>query len=191
VLTVIKFKGDVRQNIADSATDMYEGLLHMVALDYIPGADETMLYCFNMELAKIEQLFCKGDWFWKHAEMLDNTTNPTDKNLNSLLEFIEVFRITKPKVNYTPQELKDRTVKKYSIYLESCHSGINLSSSEDFDSLDELKESLKNEHRAKRLIPVHYTPWDSKVVYDENSCEVDNLTLLYLYQYRCFETGIR
>jgi hypothetical protein len=181
----IKFNGDVRQNIADSASDHYEGLIYMVLLEYIPEADVTMIYCFDITLEQIKELFCMGDWFWNHAEMQTRTTEPLDENLNSLLDFKEVTRTFYPSDKYSVLEPKVITLKKYSIRLERMYPRISFP--EDFDSLDELKENLKNKYQAKRLIPIKYTPWDSINFYEKQSCEVDNPTLLYLYRHSPFE----
>jgi hypothetical protein len=57
-----------------------------------------------------------------------------------------------------------------------------------------IKEAEKNKgelfslfKKAKRLVPVSYTPWDSKESYEKEARAVDDLTLLYLYEYHTFE----
>ncbi len=214
---VIKFCGDARQKIADSASDRYEGLLHQVAMEYIPRFDATLVYCFGMDKKSIKELFCVGDWFWNNAEipgwaeepLFDATkktyyyTKPYSEfhgsyylspnknkeavkileNINSLLDFRDI-RITWNRQGGSGlQEHRERKVKKFSIRIdEGMFSG-----SEDFDSIDELKEKLKTQYKAKRLVPVSYTPWDSKECHEKEAVMVDDLTLLYIYEYQIFE----
>lgn len=60
---VIKFCGDARQKIADSASGHYQGLIYQVAMEYIPRFNATLVYCFGMDKESIKKLFCIGDWF--------------------------------------------------------------------------------------------------------------------------------
>lgn len=90
------------------------------------------------------------------------------ENMNSLLEFINNQKSKR---------------KKFSIRIdEGMFSG-----PEDFESIDELKEKLKNNYKAKWLVPVSYTPWDSTERHEKEARAVDDLTLLYLYEYHTFE----
>ena len=56
-------------------------------------------------------------------------------------------------------------------------------------TLEELKEVLANKYRAKQLIPIVYTPWDSKDIKIKQACKLENLTMLYLYENQEFEVS--
>lgn len=215
-------------------------MLYTVALEYIPGVDVTLLYCFNMDLIDFKKLFCVGDWFWENAiipawatkplknvinqdyyyiannrnstnesnsggsltkQILaqlnikgdDNSISPeyyylscyqTDgikifENLNGLLHFRDIVKTWKLGEKYREWKLKEFCIR--------IDTGI-ISGIEEFDSIDELKDLLKTKYNAKRLVPLKYTPWDDKDFDEKNSREVDNLTLLYLYEYHTFAT---
>lgn len=214
---VIKFRGEARKNIAKSASEYYEGLLHQVLVEYLPAADVTLLYCFNMEMKEIKQLFSLGDWFWQNAVIPDWVKDPLRaphqqsyyyiendlqqltegqdknfslvnyqtargisvfKNLNSILEFRDITK------TWTVNgESRTRRIKRFGIRIEEN----NWSGPEEFDSIDQLKELLITKYKGKRLVPISYTPWDSKEWHEEAARQVEDLTLLYLFEYHTFE----
>ncbi|MGI6450477.1 MAG: hypothetical protein ACOX3R_09320 [Desulfitobacteriia bacterium] len=217
MLYAIEFCGDARKNIAESANDNYEGLLHQVAVEYLSSPNVTLLYCFNMDLEQIKQLFSIGEWFWENAVIpewakeplkkplqqrfyytkidSEHLTEDEDKNytlvtyqtargirvlesLNSLLEFREISRVWS--VN---GERRTRRLKRFSIRIDEN----KWSGPEEFDSLNEIRELLKTKYKAQRLVPVTYTPWDSKEWDEEAARRLEDLTLLYLFEYQTFE----
>lgn len=201
---------DARQIIADCAKYDYIGLLHSIAMEYIESYNVTLIYFFNMESSDQEKVFPKESWLWENSvEITDGRNNsfenPTkidyyltlntysnDKsyylsqfkisdrvvkifgNMNSILEFKEVYR---------NENIRN---KIFSIWIDEGSSAGSL----DFDSIEELKEKLESKYSAKRIVPITYSPWDSTDEKINDAKYVNELDLLYLYEFQKFQIRI-
>lgn len=222
---ILVFKGDFRQEIANHVSGQYEGLLHMVALEFFKKENLTLLYSFKREIfggmSNVEKIFGQNfDWVKENSIDLDIDKNHfTDiakneyylyvsnnssgceeyriinhkqdnctkifEKLESILEFRKIERSFVVK-DHTGKDIKKfRVFKKFSIRIDSGNSSSPL----DFDSLDELRDVLSNTCHAKKLIPVAYTPWDTTDSFEEKACEIQNLSLQYLYENQNFRVA--
>lgn len=210
------FIGDERVTIASMVSDNYEGLLHSILMEYFPKLNITLCYFLNAESSDIyNKLFAiNANWFESKAISLsmDDRSNPIEKdlyiakrensesekyyitsqdtgsklfnNLESILNYRTIIKEFDVYDRYGLTVHKTRTLKKYSIRIDRGDS----SSTVDFDSLDELKDLLISTYHAKYLVPISYTPWDTTDAHVKLARKIEDLTILYLYYYKTFET---
>ena len=53
----------------------------------------------------------------------------------------------------------------------------------EFDSLDELRNILKKYGKAEKLVPVTLTYMDTIEFMENRACNIDEISILYLYDY--------
>ncbi len=215
--TAVIFKGDARKDISDRIVESFEGIVHSIALEYFEEEEVTLLYLFNHEFWELKNVFEKNfDWICKEGELLTKSypmknilereyylivleqgyglwdlLGNTDEmgktyrlfeTLESIMDYRVIIKYFEVIQKGKPVR-KSRTWKKHSLWLDQGSSCGPV----DFDTLDELKEILKNKYRAKRLVPISYTPWDTIDSHINQACLIDDLTILYLYEMRRFK----
>jgi hypothetical protein len=171
--TAVIFKGDARKDISDRIVESYEGIVHSIALEYFEELDVTLLYLFNYEFWQLKNVFEKNyDWICNEGELLTKSypmknilereyhlivleqgyglwnllDNKDDmgktyrlfENLETIMDYRVVVKYFESLVRGKTVQ-KSRTWKKHSLWLDQGSS----SGPVDFDTLDELKELLK------------------------------------------------
>lgn len=214
--TAVIFKGDARKDISNRIVEKFEGIVHSIALEYFEEEEVTLLYLFNYEFWELKKVFEGNyDWICNKGELLTKSypmknilereyhlvvleqgyglwdlLGNTDemgktyrlfKSLESIMDYRVVVKYFESLVRGKNVQ-KSRTWKKHSLWLDQGSS----SGPVDFDTLDELKEILKNKYRANRLVPISYSPWDSTDYDMKDACLIEDLTILYLYEKRKF-----
>lgn len=232
---VMKFPGDVRGQIAQSANAKLLGLIYRTCFEYLRESDVTLLYYFG-KAQSIKELFNVGQWFWENVEKYDQESIKTypawnhtyfykeisDKpqtilaellkvsqpdsswptyylykeyvdgsikifeNLESLMDYRKITRSFSVKDKFGVTINKEINEKRFGIGIDHGTGSSPLG----FDSIGELKIILKNEYHAKRLIPVSYTPWDSKDYDSKNSIMVDELDLIWVLEFNTVELSV-
>lgn len=150
----------------------------------------------------------KEDWLLNNSRILKGAEEPIF-NIATISYFINLdgennitgehydFYISKCKSNIgyelfqkVESILEYRNIVKYGIKLKKYSIRIDegmFSGSVDFDTLKELKEILSSKYKAKQLVPISYTPWDSIDLDIGCACKIEDLSLLYLYEKQTFE----
>ena len=131
MVNVLMFKGDVRVEIAESAGDEYEGLLHMILLEYFITENLTLCYFFDMDDQDCKRVFTKKeDWILNYAIKLEGTEK-------ALLDVVE----TKYFLNFN---IEDSILGDDDIYyISKCKNNPGIMLFQDIESILAYKTVIK------------------------------------------------
>jgi hypothetical protein len=113
MVRIFRLNGDARLDISNRVSDKFEGLLHMILMEYFPDYDQTLLYIFNDQPNSDNYLFEPG---WMNQNVIsfpavDNvvkdaldyeyflTSHPSQSTINEVLGDIGCFYLSRSSKN--------------------------------------------------------------------------------------------
>ncbi len=162
--------------------DLEELTIRNIVFEFFDNS--TLIYCFNMSRLKIKNLLSKLN----EAKLVPNTFHHAYKrdffyDINGINLISTSNKLAVPIF----QNLQFSLNHEHFVFFETKNKRKRIKEIIYFNNIEEFKMVCKTKYEIKYLVPFFYSNREMKELIKENRIKIDDVTILYLLEYKSIE----